>query len=164
MAILAFTAQNNVRNRANERVPLLPTQDDDDVALARALAASLEDVQQTAHSSSAHASGSNPKEAESEPDDPSIILCLTIPGLNDKCPYLLPDAAGRGVSGAAAPISVPLPDGSYVTRRIIDSDNSCLFNAVGESSEPSDALLHVCEREPPQRTVVQKHALPAWRG
>jgi hypothetical protein len=31
----------------------------------------------------------------------------------------------------AAPTSITLPDGSAVARRIIDSDNSCLFNAVG---------------------------------
>lgn len=26
---------------------------------------------------------------------------------------------------------MPMPDGSAVTRRVVDSDNSCLFNAVG---------------------------------
>ncbi|MEW5306650.1 MAG: hypothetical protein WDW36_009102 [Sanguina aurantia] len=31
----------------------------------------------------------------------------------------------------AAPVSMRLADGSHVIRRIIDSDNSCLFNAVG---------------------------------
>eukprot|EP00955_Chlamydomonas_euryale_P080198 363392-Chlamydomonas_euryale.AAC.4 len=45
--------------------------------------------------------------------------------------------AGVSVSNAApgaggpAPASVVLADGSSVTRRVIDSDNSCLFNAVG---------------------------------
>lgn len=38
-------------------------------------------------------------------------------------------------SGSAAqqgaPTAVKLPDGTAVVRRIIDSDNSCLFNAVG---------------------------------
>ena len=38
-------------------------------------------------------------------------------------------------SGSAAqqgaPTAVTLPDGAAVVRRIIDSDNSCLFNAVG---------------------------------
>lgn len=34
--------------------------------------------------------------------------------------------AGNGVV-----LDVPLPDGMVLTRRVIDSDNSCLFNAVG---------------------------------
>lgn len=38
-----------------------------------------------------------------------------------------PTPAGKG----PAPTSVQLPDGSCVVRRVIPSDNSCLFNAVG---------------------------------
>ncbi len=40
---------------------------------------------------------------------------------------------------AGAPTSVQLPDGSCVVRRIINSDNSCLFNAVGYVMEHSRA-------------------------
>ena len=32
---------------------------------------------------------------------------------------------------AGAGLSVTLPDGTAVVRRVIDADNSCLFNAVG---------------------------------
>lgn len=49
---------------------------------------------------------------------------------------------GSGVSAVqqGAPISVALPDGSAVVRRIIDSDNSCLFNAVGYVTQHSRRL------------------------
>lgn len=43
------------------------------------------------------------------------------------CPACCLTAAGKG----PAPTSVALPDGSCVVRRIIPSDNSCLFTAVG---------------------------------
>lgn len=38
-----------------------------------------------------------------------------------------------------APTSVALPDGCCVVRRIIASDNSCLFNAVGYVMEHTRA-------------------------
>ncbi len=42
------------------------------------------------------------------------------------------------VSGdAGAPNSVAMSDGSAVARRVIESDNSCLFNAVGYVMEGS---------------------------
>ena len=47
------------------------------------------------------------------------------------------------MSGDAAPTSVQLADGSSVTRRIIDSDNSCLFNAVGGRKGGGDLGLSV---------------------
>jgi len=50
----------------------------------------------------------------------------------------------------AAPTSVPLDDGSCVVRRIIDSDNSCLFNAVGYIME------HTRARSKDLRAVIAK--------
>ena len=38
---------------------------------------------------------------------------------------------------AGAGLSVALPDGTAVVRRVIDADNSCLFNAVGYVMEGS---------------------------
>lgn len=40
-------------------------------------------------------------------------------------------AAGGAAGKGPAPTSVQLADGSCVVRRIIPSDNSCLFTAVG---------------------------------
>eukprot|EP00775_Hariotina_reticulata_P003080 gene3080-3359_t len=37
----------------------------------------------------------------------------------------------NGLGKGPAPVSVQLPDGSCVVRRVIPSDNSCLFTAVG---------------------------------
>lgn len=47
-------------------------------------------------------------------------------------PLSLPPCPATSAGSTPAPSFVQLPDGSCVTRRIIDSDNSCLFNAVGE--------------------------------
>ncbi len=87
--------------------PTGPFHVDEDADLARALAASMEDTHQLAPPppSGGSAAGSG----------------ATAPS----------SAAGQTVSGKQAPSSVQLPDGSCVVRRIIDSDNSCLFNAVG---------------------------------
>jgi hypothetical protein len=76
---------------------------DEDAALAAALAASMNDSQPTAAAAAAAA-----------PKAPAA-------------------AAAGGSKGAAgpAPTAVALPDGCAVTRRIMASDNSCLFNAVG---------------------------------
>jgi hypothetical protein len=53
----------------------------------------------------------------------SIHACLFLP-----LPLLpLPCPTGNG----PAPTSIALPDGSCVVRRVIPSDNSCLFTAVG---------------------------------
>lgn len=54
-----------------------------------------------------------------------------------------PTSANAGKGAAAqqgAPIAVPLADGTAVVRRIIDSDNSCLFNAVGYVTQHSRRL------------------------
>ncbi|KAL4448875.1 hypothetical protein ABPG77_007592 [Micractinium sp. CCAP 211/92] len=50
--------------------------------------------------------------------------------------------AGSSVNTAqqGAPILAALPDGTAVVRRIIDSDNSCLFNAVGYVAQHSRRL------------------------
>lgn len=55
---------------------------------------------------------------------------------------------GPGPSPGPARTSVPLPDGTLVTRRIIDSDNSCLFNAVGYVME------HSRQKAPELRQVI----------
>lgn len=53
----------------------------------------------------------------------SIHACLFLP-----LPLLPPPCpTGNG----PAPTSIALPDGSCVVRRVIPSDNSCLFTAVG---------------------------------
>ena len=49
-----------------------------------------------------------------------------------------PAGASSG-GGVAAPTSVPLPGGGAVVRRVVDSDNSCLFNSVGYATERSRA-------------------------
>lgn len=62
----------------------------------------------------------------------NVLLCSTI------------DDTSTPVSTArneAAPVSMPLADGSIVIRRIIDSDNSCLFNAVGYVMEHTRYVL-----------------------
>lgn len=76
-------------------------QEDEDAQLAAAIAASLQDSQPTA--------AAQPAATQAGPDT------------------LGQTAAGKG----PAPTSVQLPDGSCVVRRVIPSDNSCLFNAVG---------------------------------
>ena len=70
---------------------------------------------------------------------PALLCCG--PTLSARIIFLV--AGGRGVSGDAAPTSVQLADGSSVTRRIIDSDNSCLFNAVGGRKGGGDLGLSV---------------------
>lgn len=50
-------------------------------------------------------------------------------------------ASGKGAATPqGAPVAVPLADGTAVVRRIIDSDNSCLFNAVGYVTQHSRQL------------------------
>ena len=46
-------------------------------------------------------------------------------------------AAAAAPAPAATPVSAPLAGGGAMVRRIIDSDNSCLFNAVGYVMERS---------------------------
>ena len=50
-----------------------------------------------------------------------------------------------------------LPDGTAVVRRVIDADNSCLFNAVGYvmqgSRSRAPALRSVLSLPPAQRSV-----------
>lgn len=48
-----------------------------------------------------------------------------------------PSSSSNGSAAAGAPSSVPLPDGTAVVRRVVDSDNSCLFNSVGYVTERS---------------------------
>lgn len=51
-----------------------------------------------------------------------------------------PPSGGRSAAFQGAPTAVALPDGTAVVRRIIDSDNSCLFNAVGYVTQHSRSL------------------------
>jgi ubiquitin thioesterase OTU1 len=51
-----------------------------------------------------------------------------------------PSSSSAGKQQQGVPTAVRLPDGTAVTRRIIDSDNSCLFNAVGYVTERSRKL------------------------
>lgn len=47
--------------------------------------------------------------------------------------------AAAGGKAVAAPTAMKIGDGSCVVRRVVDSDNSCLFNAVG--SEPTHVMV-----------------------
>ena len=49
------------------------------------------------------------------------------------CEFLFVPLAGS----VPAAMSISMPDGSCVVRRVVDSDNSCLFNAVGYMVEHS---------------------------
>ena len=61
---------------------------------------------------------------------------------------------------AGAPTSVGLADGSAVVRRIIDSDNSCLFNAVGYVMEHSRKASARLRSGPPRIHTPKMHFLP----
>jgi len=54
---------------------------------------------------------------------------------------------------------VTLPDGTAVVRRVIDADNSCLFNAVGYvmqgSRSRASALRSVLFLSQPWRSIKQ---------
>lgn len=89
---------------------------DDDAALAAALAASMEDA------AASPAAPVAPSRASPQRQHP---------------PHQA-SSAGKGAP-APAPTAVVLPDGCAVTRRIIASDNSCLFNAVGYVMEATRA-------------------------
>ncbi|KAK9802938.1 hypothetical protein WJX72_000560 [[Myrmecia] bisecta] len=84
-----------------------PADQDDDEELARAIAASL--------------ASSDASPAPTRPQHPQPAA----------------PAGHAGQQQIGAPTSVSLPDGTAVVRRIIASDNSCLFNAVGYVMERS---------------------------
>eukprot|EP00798_Chlamydomonas_sp_ICE-L_P022763 gene22763-29931_t len=95
----------------------LPVDEDDD--LARAIAASLEVSLPQPSKAGA------PQVAElSQLQTPSAIQSNAV-------------ATSSTGPGQPAPTSVQLADGSCVVRRVIDSDNSCLFNAMGYVMEHS---------------------------
>eukprot|EP00879_Flechtneria_rotunda_P011124 GHRR01011621.1.p1 GENE.GHRR01011621.1~~GHRR01011621.1.p1 ORF type:complete len:261 (+),score=91.75 GHRR01011621.1:25-783(+) len=58
---------------------------------------------------------------------PRAAAAAAAGGSNNQSAVLGPTPAGKG----PAPTSIQLPDGSCVVRRVIPSDNSCLFTAVG---------------------------------
>eukprot|EP00197_Chlamydomonas_leiostraca_P007834 CAMPEP_0202859510 /NCGR_PEP_ID=MMETSP1391-20130828/1587_1 /ASSEMBLY_ACC=CAM_ASM_000867 /TAXON_ID=1034604 /ORGANISM="Chlamydomonas leiostraca, Strain SAG 11-49" /LENGTH=381 /DNA_ID=CAMNT_0049538545 /DNA_START=147 /DNA_END=1292 /DNA_ORIENTATION=+ len=94
---------------------------DEDPELAMAIAASLADQP----GPSAAAPAAAPKPTPSAPARSTADFG-----------YSHPVAAGASHSGGSAkagpaPTSMPTADGSAVTRRVVNSDNSCLFNAVG---------------------------------
>jgi hypothetical protein len=67
-----------------------------------------------------------------ERTDARKVRGATNPAHSVSLPLLLCVCATRQRTGKGpAPTSVSLPDGSCVVRRVIPSDNSCLFTAVG---------------------------------
>ena len=56
----------------------------------------------------------------------------------------------------AAVTEVPLADGTALVRRIIDSDNSCLFNSVGYAMHRSRALAPRLRRARPARPPARQ--------
>lgn len=66
---------------------------------------------------------------------PSLPVAADVPSASPQ-----PGAASTAVcNNASAPTCVTMPDGTCVVRRIIDSDNSCLFNSIGYVMEQSRA-------------------------
>ena len=65
---------------------------------------------------------------------------------------------------AGAGLSVTLPDGTAVVRRVIDADNSCLFNAVGYVMQGSRSRAPALRFMPPcaycQRTLCLPQCQP----
>eukprot|EP00883_Tetradesmus_obliquus_P014352 jgi/Sobl393_1/7395/SZX61668.1 len=98
--------------------------EDEDAQLAAAIAASLQDSQPAAATTAAP-----PAAAATAAAAARLAAAPRPPQPSSSKPA---PAAGQTPSGAApAPTSVRLADGSCVVRRIIPSDNSCLFTAVG---------------------------------
>ncbi|PNW79281.1 hypothetical protein CHLRE_09g409050v5 [Chlamydomonas reinhardtii] len=108
--------------------------EDEDEMLARAIAASLESQQSGAGAgaSGAGVSGAGPA-ATPRPAGAAPGAALAAPSSG------APRSVTNAPAGGPAPSSVPVPggDGSCVVRRVVDSDNSCLFNAVGYVMEGS---------------------------
>ncbi|KFM28485.1 Ubiquitin thioesterase OTU1 [Auxenochlorella protothecoides] len=94
---------------------------DEDEALARAIAASLDEPAAA---------------SQAPPAQPRPAPAVSRPATRI---HTLASASGRdsGEAHAAPPpgAEVMLPDGSCLVRRVIDADNSCLFNAVGYTME-----------------------------
>ncbi|KAG2437463.1 hypothetical protein HXX76_006113 [Chlamydomonas incerta] len=103
---------------------------DEDEMLARAIAASLEQQAGPGPASSgAGASGASGAGPAATPRPAAA------PAPSGGAPRSVTNAP----AGGPAPSSVPVAggDGSCVVRRVVDSDNSCLFNAVGYVMEGS---------------------------
>jgi hypothetical protein len=135
-----------------------PPSQDDDAALAAALAASLEEAQPSAAAppptaaaaSAAAAAAAAARAAAAPPPAPrpeaapataphpqpppalrSAVAHTPAPQPQPRPQQAAAQPAGPSKPPRPAPTSVALPDGCAVARRIIASDNSCLFNAVG---------------------------------
>ncbi|GLC69894.1 hypothetical protein PLESTF_000892900, partial [Pleodorina starrii] len=123
--------------------------EDEDEMLARAIAASLEEQGPSGGGPQAAAAAGGPTGRSPAPDPHSAARQQQHRPRPEEG-----GVAGRSVSngpaaGGPAPLSAAVPGGggSCVVRRVIDSDNSCLFNAVGYVMERSrsraDALRKV---------------------
>ncbi|KAJ9505862.1 hypothetical protein QJQ45_027953, partial [Haematococcus lacustris] len=98
---------------------------DADPDLAAALAASL--ASSLGHASSGPGlPGRGQGQGSRQPGPPPPATAAAAGGQQGS----LQAGPAAGHKPGPAPTSVALPDGSSVTRRVIDSDNSCLFNAV----------------------------------
>lgn len=80
---------------------------------------------------------SEPAVHADEEEDTELALALAA-SLSESvargaAPSSQPPLAGSAEAGApkAAPTAIKMSDGSVLVRRIVDSDNSCLFNSVG---------------------------------
>ncbi|KAG2488512.1 hypothetical protein HYH03_013015 [Edaphochlamys debaryana] len=117
---------------------------DEDEMLARAIAASLESPGAASRREEAVGRAGPSGHAAPPAPAPSAAAPAGASG------------AGRSVTnapaGGPAPLSMPVPggEGTCVVRRVIDSDNSCLFNAVGYVMERSRL------RAPELRKVVAR--------
>ena len=63
---------------------------------------------------------------------------------------------------AGAGLSATLPDGTAVVRRVIDADNSCLFNAVGYVMQGSRSRAPALRSVPPSCTTLQFVETEQW--
>ncbi|KAG2426130.1 hypothetical protein HYH02_014845 [Chlamydomonas schloesseri] len=113
---------------------------DEDEMLARAIAASLEQQPQpgpaSASAAGAAAGGSGRPGPAATPRPPAAAAASAAAAAPSGG---APRSVSNAPAGGPAPASMPVAggDGSCVVRRVIDSDNSCLFNAVGYVMEGS---------------------------
>lgn len=105
----ATRSRGSTLTAGSPHLPAPTPPQDEDAALAAALAASMEEA------------NGRPAPAAPRPSPPPTARRPQQPAAS---------AAPKGPAGPA-PTEVSLPDGTAVARRIIASDNSCLFNAVG---------------------------------
>lgn len=96
-----------------------------------------------------------PVDADEDADEDADLARAIAASLADA--HAPPPAAPVQQQGNGASFDVPLANGTVMTRRVIDSDNSCLFNAVGYVMEHSRTqstrlrcgvlLVYTCEED-----------------